>query len=68
MAFLSEDNLRQARPQDLERWAKWLGITRKLGRNEKEDLSKLIFGIFRAVKQLGKLPKGTIPSDVKGKL
>lgn len=68
MAFLSEEDLREARPEYLDRWARWLGITTKPGRNSKEELSFLIFGILRAVKKLNKLPKGTIPSDVKGRL
>ncbi len=68
MAFLSEEDLRNARIEYLERWAKWLGVTTRPGRNSKEKLSFLIFGILRAVKKLDKLPKGTIPSDVKGRL
>lgn len=68
MALLSEEHLREARPEYLERWAKWLSITTKSGRSSKEELSFLIFGILRAVKKLSKLPKGTIPSDVNGKL
>lgn len=68
MAFLSEEILRVARPEYLKRWATWLGVTTKSGRNSKEELSFLIFGILRAVKKLSKLPKGTLPSDIKKKL
>lgn len=64
----SEDELRKAKPEALERWARWLGVKKKSGRNANEELSFLIYGILRAVKRLEKLPRGTIPSDVKGKL
>ena len=68
MALLSEEDLREARPEYLMRWAKWLGVKSKPGKSSKEELSFLIYGILRAIKKLNKLPKGTIPSDIKGKL
>lgn len=67
MAFLSEDDLRQAKPQDLERWADWLGVIRRPGKNAKEEFSNLLFGILREVRKLERLPRGTIPSDIKRK-
>lgn len=66
--FLSEDDLRQANLQDLKRWANWLGVIKRCAKNPKEEFSILIFGILRAVRRLERLPRGTIPSDVKGKL
>lgn len=67
MAFLSEDDLRQSNPQYLERWANWLGIVKRPGKNAKEEFSNLVFGILRAVRKLEKLPRGTIPSEIKKK-
>lgn len=65
MAFISEDDLREAKIKDLKRLATWLCVTPQPSKNVKEELNLLIFGILRAIKLLNKSPKGTIPSEIK---
>lgn len=66
MSF-SEKHLRHTSPENLKRWAKWLGVIPKPGKNDKESLTFLIYGILRALKHLERLPKGTVPSETRGK-
>lgn len=61
---IQEKHLRRSRLENLQRWAKWLGVEPRIGKNDKESLTFLIYGILRAVKHLERLPKGTIPSDL----
>lgn len=61
----SEQTLRKAKLEALQRWAKWLGVKTKPGKNSREELTFLIHGILRAVKRLENYPRGTVPKDIK---